>query len=209
MSQMVRRGYGTASGLLMLLVLVCIRSAAAGITKEPVRITHEQNRLIVTLVPALRQAIRLRFSGYDLPPITAFYPGLRKDFLRKPPPGEPPASFLCVGDFDGNGLPDVVLFLKNRRNRWLLAAFHQTYRGGFRPYRLARLEPLEDGLACLIIRHPPGRLQSYMVEKGAMDGNDKEPALRSEHDWIELEDEGATENSGYYFRGGRYRSLQW
>jgi hypothetical protein len=211
MSSIMRRSISILSGLLLLVPLPCIQSAAANFTQEPVRILfHEPNKLIVTMAPALRQAIRQYFPGYALPPISAFDPGLRKGFLmRTPPSGETPASFICVGDFDGNGLLDVALFLKNRRSRWLLVAFHQTYRGTFRPYRLARLEPLQTGFACWIMCHPPGRLQSYMVAAGAMDENEKAPAIRSKHDWIELEDEGATQNFGYYFKGGRYRSLIW
>ena len=62
-----------------------------------------------------------------------------------------------------------------------------------------------DGLFnCWITRHPPGRLQSYITEKGA----DEEAAPQSKHDWIEEEDDAATENFGYYFTKGRYRFVQ-
>lgn len=166
--------------------------------------TRKGSKLIITLVPALHQAIRRHFPGYELPPITAD-PELRKSLsMSNPPSGEPAFSLICVGDFDGNGLPDVALFLKNRHNQWLLVALHQTYRGEFRPYRLARPEPLSNGqFACWIIRHRPGRVQPYWTEKG----EETERAVRSKHDWIEEEDEGATENTGYYFKGGRYRSV--
>src|SRR5437879_5496794 len=106
MNQLVGGRASTVSALLTLHALVCVGSSTARTIKEPVRITHEGSSLIVTLAPALRQAISRHFPGYHLPSITAFYPGLRKDFLMAPPPGELPASFICVGDFDGNGLPD-------------------------------------------------------------------------------------------------------
>jgi hypothetical protein len=173
-------------------------------TVPPATIRHEGSKLVVTLVPALRQATRRHFPGYDLPPLTALEPGQRKLLLMsKPPPGEPTVSILCVGDFDGNGLPDVALLLKNRQNRWLLVAFHQTYRGEFRPYRLARVQPFDTGLlACWITPHPPGKVRSYMTQDEA----DAKAAAQSQHDWIEEEDDGATYNYGYYFVGGRYRS---
>jgi hypothetical protein len=51
----------------------------------------------------------------------------------------------CTGDFDGNGLEDVALYLTNRRraqpfrqSTWLLVAFHQTAPETFRPYIIAR-----------------------------------------------------------------------
>jgi hypothetical protein len=37
---------------------------------------------------------------------------------------------------------------------------------------------------------------------------EKVAAVRSKHDWIEEEDEAATENYAYYFYRGRYRSVQ-
>jgi hypothetical protein len=201
MSPIVQRSIAIVSALFAFLALPCIPGSAAGITKEPVRLTYEPNRVVVTMAPALRQAIRRRFPGYDLPPINAFDPGLRKGFLLS----QPPPGFICAGDFDGNGLPDVALFLKNRRSRWLLAAFHQTYRGTFRPYRLARLEPLQSGFAGWIMRHRPGRLRGFYVTSR---GENRDVTVASGRDWIELDDEGATENIGYYFRGGRYRRLE-
>src|SRR5260370_31554237 len=54
-------------------------------------------------------------------------------------------DFACVGDFDGNGLPDAAFYLTNRhkglpnrRARWLFVAFHQTSPGSFRPHILER-----------------------------------------------------------------------
>jgi hypothetical protein len=190
-----------AGGLAVVLALVLAgaSSSLASITKQPVRIARKRGKLIVTLVPALHQAINRHFPGYEVPPITAYEPGVRKSVLM----GDPP-PFICVGDFDGNGLPDVVLFLKNRQNQWLLVALHQTYRGEFRPYRLARVSPLGPGLfACWITRHPPGRVQPPWAEKG----EEHRWPVRSKHDWMEEEDEGATESIGYYFKEGRYRSV--
>jgi hypothetical protein len=110
-----------------------------------------------------------------------------------------------AGQRPAHRIPDSFLnFHKNRRNRWLLAAFHQTYRGSFRPYRLTRLEPLEDGLACLIIRHPPGPLHGFYATPS---GGSKDFDTWSRCDWIELDDEGGSENVGYYFKKGRYRSM--
>jgi hypothetical protein len=185
-----------------LLALACRSSSAANPIPEPVRITREGSTLVVVPAPTLRQSMRHYFPGYGLPPLTAFDPELRKGFSRvRPLEGEPAMSFVGVGDFDGNGLPDVALFLRNRQNQWLLVAFHQTYRGTFRPYRLARRKPL--GLFdCWITRHPPGRLRSYMSEGS----EDNRATARSKHDWIEEEDDEATENFGYYFEKGRYRS---
>jgi hypothetical protein len=92
--------------------------------------------------------MRRYFPGYRLP-IKEF----SHELLAKAALGEKPAEtgpFACIGDFDGNGLPDVALYLieaglphrlrhhRIPRRRWLLVAFHQTFRGSFWPYVLAR-----------------------------------------------------------------------
>jgi hypothetical protein len=171
-------------------------SSAGRTTREPVRITHKGSRPIVTLSPTLHQAIRRHFPGYNLPPLTVLVPDLRK--VNRSASGKPAVSFVCSGDFDGNGLPDVAVFLKGRQNHLMLVAFHQTHRGRFRLYQLGRRKPDRGLFAYTITSRASRRLDPV---------SSQERPVQAKHDWIEEEDWWGTSNTGHYFESGRYRSI--
>src|SRR3989442_5873741 len=104
------------------------------IVRNPIRTAGSGRKVTVTLAPAVEQALRRHFPGFHVADSGDFSPYISSALMEGRPKLFVP--FACVGDFDGNGLPDVALMLKNGLRRWLFVAFHQTYRGTFRPYRL-------------------------------------------------------------------------
>jgi hypothetical protein len=112
--------------------------------------------------------------------------------------------FACVGDFDGNGLPDVALMLKNNHRRWLFVAFHQTHRGTFRPYRIDARQWSHDqlidssGKVEIIFEALP--LGKYFPEALHLKHDDRRDGIHSVRD--------AEASRLFYFRDGRYRWLQ-
>jgi len=171
---------------------------------------------------ALWRAIRRCFPGYTLP-VREFSPQMTYDraYGRSI---EVATRFVCYGDFDGNRLRDVAMYLieagrphpmrGRRRRRWLFVAFHQTAPGAFRPYVLARrydpeswrneyteaLNRVSDDALGLKRR---GSLLSYNLRDDNSTGK-----IRLRYDAIaEWTDDGEAEDV-YYFRNGRYRHLE-
>jgi hypothetical protein len=97
-------------------------------------------RWVVTLNATLQRTIAEHFPGYALPRSEWFAPSLKPDLPDGPvnPDGDDRPPFVCVGDFDGNGLIDVALLLQKQRRLWLLVAFNQVHRGAFQTYVLHR-----------------------------------------------------------------------
>lgn len=155
----------------------------------------------VTLASAVQRTIREHFPGYHLANFGDFQPlnsSLRERDL------EPFVPFACTGDFDGNGLPDAGLLLKNSRRQWLLVALHQSRPGTFRAYRIAPRRSSDrspfdtPGKLYFFIEALP--LRKYfpgLIRPGRRGHRDGIHAV-----WVE---EASTL---FYFSGGHYRSLQ-
>jgi hypothetical protein len=122
--------------------------ASPSVIRQPLKVVVDRQKVTAILAPALQRALTRYFPGYRLP-IREF----THQMVAKAALGEKAAEggpFACIGDFDGNGLADVALYLieagpphrlrhhRIPRRRWLLVAFRQTGRGTFRPYVLAR-----------------------------------------------------------------------
>lgn len=187
--------------------------AAARATKSagtvPVKIVRKGEQWIATFSPALQEAVKRHFPGYSPPRLEQFVPETRAQF-KHDVKERPALPFLCVGDFDGNRLPDVGLLLQKPGNKhWMLAAFHQRTDGSFRSYRIDALgeahgiETERSGVtsAAYIARERRGPVD-YPV-----DGEGTTETLNLAHDGISLViGEGYT-GYVYFFRAGKYRSV--
>src|SRR5208283_686159 len=84
-----------------------------------------------TLVPTrLKESIRANFPSYRLPEEKDITAGWGVD--RKPG-----TSFLCFGDFNGDGIEDAAIILIGEQ-AWTLVVFEQTKSGEYRPAFIAR-----------------------------------------------------------------------
>ena len=172
------------------------------IVRNPIKVAGSGRKVTVTLAPALEQALRRQFPGFQVADSGDFSQYIGPAQMEVPPKLFVP--FACVGDFDGNGLPDVALMLKNSRRRWLFVAFHQTYRGTFRPYRIDASrwshDQLIDGTGKVEIFLEALPLRKYFPEALHLKHDDRRDGIHS------VWDEEASRL--FYFRDGRYRYLQ-
>jgi hypothetical protein len=178
-----------------------------GAIREPVKVTRTGAALTVTLAPALQRALQKHVPGFALPRLDEFDPEMLT-YLRKAHK-EPFAPFACTGDFDGNGLPDAALFVRDRKDRWVFVAFHQAPNARFTPYRIhGGGTPMRllssDRVAEFIALQPKGRVR-YLIP--VSDPVNLRPATMSlKHDgilfaWFE------TASHVYYFAKGKYRCV--
>ena len=193
--------------ILSLLLPLSPRSALGNskqwpIARNPIRTAGSGRKVTVTLAPAVEQALQKHFPGFHVADSGDFSQYIGPAQMEAPPKLFVP--FACVGDFDGNGLPDVALMLKNSRRRWLFVAFHQTYRGTFRPYRIDASrwshDQLIDGTGKVEIFFEALPLRKYFPESLHLKQDDRRDGIHS------VWDEEASRL--FYFRNGRYRWLQ-
>jgi hypothetical protein len=193
--------------------VICFGSPAAAklaarhSTAPPLSVVRRRDRVIVTLAPRLRNALRQHYPGLRIASFADYGPELVRDLAEDEKVNAP---FACVGDFDGNGLKDAALLLTNGRRRWRLVAFHQTNEGGFRPYRIGPHEGFPEGLT----DNPTGKVYFYLVlhRPGTIryppsDDLSHLARLRLRHDGI-LGVWAEEASRLYYFRNGRYRWVQ-
>jgi hypothetical protein len=178
------------------------------LTETPMIVTRQGHEVTVALATAVRTALRRYYPGFSLPSLRAYDPEWQRDALGVNLADEYRAQwnlaapFACLGDFDGNGLPDVALLVHKQHTQWRLVAFHQTRHGTFRPYQLSRWTTkvpdrhLEEG----IVRVPKGPI-TYLTGRPSLGL----ATMRLRHDGINFysEEGGLT----YYFRQGRYQSV--
>ena len=191
------------SGPLLALAMACgtIAGGKAGqvvAVKEPMNARRRGKTVIVTLASAVQEAVRKDFPGFSPPRFSVFDPDVLESGAEDPKPWVP---FAAVADFDGNRLPDIALLLKNRRNRWLLVALHQTSRGTFRSYRLGGWQE-ENPQADVDIRVLPAGYAGFPFS--ATGG--KFPGFDIPHPGI-IEEIPGESGSLYYFKGGTYRHV--
>ena len=172
------------------------------IARNPIKTAGSGRKVTVTLAPAVEQALRRHFPGFHVADSGDFSPYLAPSMMEGRPKLFVP--FACVGDFDGNGLPDVALMLKNGHRQWLFIALHQTHRGTFRPYRLEPRpwshDQLIDESGRVHVFLEALSLRKYFPEALHLKHDDRRDGIHEV--W-------AGEASGlFYFRGGRYRYLQ-
>ena len=172
------------------------------IVRNPIKTAGSGRKVTVTLAPAVEQALRRHFPGFHVADSGDFSPYISSALMEGHPKLFVP--FACVGDFDGNGLPDVALMLKNSHRRWLFVAFHQTHRGTFRPHRVDARQWSHDqlidssGKVEVIFEALP--LRKYFPEALHLKHDDRRDGIHS------VWDEEASRL--FYFRDGRYRYLQ-
>lgn len=205
-----RRGVRTLTFVFCICLLEMLASAsnAAKSVQEPVSVEVKDGRVGVTFAPALQRALRRNFPGCVLPVNEDFSHGMDSDvpeYVRRPF-----AFFATNGDFDGDGMTDAAILLKTRTNTWVVAAFHQTSPGRFKPYIVEHWNQKDwndeavgdDGrLGFYIHRERPG-LVRYMLDG---DFNMAIRRLRNDgicHVWSEKA------SRVYYFRKSKYRYLQ-
>jgi hypothetical protein len=193
------------SGALVALVLGCCISALGRPTRvvggeKPMTVQRQGKSAAVTLAPAVRAAVRLYFPGFGLPALSEFDP----DALESGGKG-PRVPFATTADFDGNGLPDIALLLRNRSRHWLLVALHQTRGGTFRPYRLDRWVE-QNPRAVMVIRMLPAGYAGFPFTTTGRQFH----GFVIPHPGI-IEEIPAEAGTLYYFRGGKYRhvSFNW
>jgi hypothetical protein len=147
----------------------------------------------VVLAPSLQRALAQRFP----------------DFRR--------VGNYVTGDFDGNRRTDVALYLTNRRPgvpdrqcAWLFVAFHQTAKGTFQPYLLARRR--DPSTTPDPYKARPSRFEDYgMFDLGGgsifpyhvSGGRERQMELR--HDGIV---ENHEDQVVWFFEGGRYHKVR-
>ena len=187
--------------------------------RHPLRVVRRGRQLVVVLGPALRKAVDRYYPGYSLPPFGDYHPWDQYWELR----GHS-VSFACVGDFDGNGLPDAALYLMQprrvpsrrigpgrvRRRRWLFVAFHQTREGDFQPVLIQRrwdpefwvneyTEAYNRFTDYHMSRKPRGSKLTYPTGRYSVG------TMRLRRDGIsEISDDGEAQTV-YYLHRGRYR----
>lgn len=90
-----------------------------------------------TLIPAgLKEAVRADFPSYRLPEESDLTGGW---VVRKP--GN--SSFLCFGDFNGDGIGDAAVILIGEQ-AWRFVVFEQDKSGEYRPAFIARPKTKEE-----------------------------------------------------------------
>lgn len=178
------------------------RNKQGVIVRNPIKVAGSGRKVIVTIAPAVEQALHRHFPGFRVTDFGDFSPDITSALTEREPKLFVP--FACVGDFDGDGLPDVALLLKDRRRYWLLVAFHQTYQGTFRPYRVEPWQSYRDQLI-----DTPGKfyffiealpLKKYAADALPLRHNDPRDGIHMV--WAE------SASRLFYFRKGRYRYLQ-
>jgi hypothetical protein len=198
-----RRPAGRALCLAFGLLLAAVGCPTLAGTPRHVRIgalihvVRTGKGVMITLAPSLRRAVRRYFPGYRL--------ARRADFSSEEvgEVGDEPSPFACEGDFDGNGLTDSALLLKNNHRQWVIIALHQQPGGFFRPYRLEHwYQPRNRryGSCFFVRRHGPGRVgYLYTANRGVREGS-----MHLRHDGIDV---WPPEEAGglYYFERGGYR----
>jgi hypothetical protein len=199
--------------LLLGIVVACDAKAAPAsatqraITTDPMRVVHSGKKVGITLAPALQRTLRRHFPGFSIPSCEDYDPALvhgLQEAYQAEGRSAPYVPFACVGDFDGNALPDIALLLKNRHGECLLVALHQTSRGTFRSYRLdhwkQRDASSDSGKMELYLERTPSGEVRYIA------GHGESASMQLNHDGIT---EGLAEASTklYYFRRGRYWSV--
>jgi hypothetical protein len=196
------RGLSRLAGLLAVLPLATTsgsgatasRAQAAAIRK-PLAVRRHGKQWIVTLAPAVRAAVRRYFPGFSTPRFVDFDPDVLENGADVP--------FAAVADFDGNGLPDIALLLKNHDRQWLLVTLRQMKPGVFRPDRLSHwaeenrkadidIRVLEGGYAAFPFSSSGGPFHSFPIP----------------HTGIIFEIPGEA-GTLYYFKGGRYRHVHF
>jgi hypothetical protein len=171
------------------------------VVKKPVQVQRRGKDVMITFAPAVRAALRQYFPGFSRPHLADFDPeALEESGANEPKPWVPFADFA---DFDGNGLPDIALLLKNPRRQWLLVALHQTQPGVFRPNRLSHwteenpkadidIRTLDAGYAAFPFSASGGAFHSFPIPH---------PGLI-----FEIPGEAGTL---YYFKGNRYHHVHF
>ena len=197
------RVVAVTSGLLLALAMACgvtTRGKAGQLAAvvRPMRARRRGKTVIVTLAPAVQDAVHRYFPGFSTPRFSDFDPDVLDSGAEDPEPWVP---FAAVADFDGNRLSDIALLLKNRRNRWLSVALHQMPRGVFRPYRLNAWQE-ENPKADVDIRVLPAGYASFPFSftGGEFHGfNIPHPGI--------IEEIPGEAGRLHYFKGGRYHHV--
>lgn len=109
-----------------------------------------------------------------------------------------PSPFVCSGDFNGDGLEDFALVLRDKVAGTLnVVAFHQTERGRYVHFILEQTGkfPVDEKIALYIVCEKPGKKQRF-------DG----PVFELKNDGITS---GVFEKASelYYFDNGQYKSV--
>jgi hypothetical protein len=165
--------------------------------RDPVAFTRKGSRWEASFAPALQRTLQRHFPGYAVLPVAQIDPEALEFFEEYAEQG-PALPSLCTGDFDGNGLTDVAMLLHRDRRRWVIAAFHQTYQGGFRVYRLeqwSRARMYRDW------GRERGKLRIFLAT--APKGEEIE-GKRGNHPAIEALDPSETSSMFFYYYKGRY-----
>ena len=110
------------------------------------------------------------------------------------------SPFACEGDFDGDGLQDTALLLRDKTTGTLkLMAFHQGRSGGYTAHLLEDLKGVQVGadqaISVFIVCMTPSVFKQ--VEGGS---------VRVTHDSVSLESDGKG-SALYYWDKGTYRGI--
>ena len=118
-----------------------------------------------------------------------------------------------AGDFDGDGLEDVGLYLSDRhrglplrRSTWLFVAFHQTHAGTFQPYLIARRRDPSTIYDRELRRHQRFGDYSFIVGRGTFTVEDERRRTR-QMDFRRsdiMAEVGGADIRIWFFRGGWY-----
>jgi hypothetical protein len=217
MAATAHEGIGVAPSLLLIFAVTASRSVAptpAVLSRSPAPLsaTLKGQKVAVTLAPALRRAIITHYPGYSLA-VAEFAESIKAEGVKEG------LYFACVGDFDGNRLTDAALYLierqsdrKDHRRTWLLVAFHQMDHRTFRPYVLDTGYDPGFGLNAgggryrlsddMVTTTPRGSRVSY-----SLPGSKTVRMLRLQHDGITEWTNDGEAAEVFYFRQGRYRSV--
>ncbi len=173
-------------------------SVAPGIVRVPMRVTRQGKSWRIVLAPALGKAVAAHFLGYSLPRLAWFDTSL--NVTVHAPKGDL-GPFACIGDFDGNGLPDAALLLHKQRRRWLLVVLDQSFQGTFRTHILERFTAKDIRLWSSILDH------RYTFTLACIDKAQarEEAMVHTKGDAIVF---GGPESfTLYYYRQGRYHAV--
>ena len=162
------------------------RAARHATSGDPVRRLDNGQ---VVLAPALRRALNQRFPGFHH------------------------VGDYAPGDFDGDGLEDVGLYLSDRhrglplrRSTWLFVAFHQTHAGTFQPYLIARRRDPSTIYDRELRRHQRFGDYSFIVGRGTFTVEDERRRTR-QMDFRRsdiMAEVGGADIRIWFFRGGWY-----
>jgi hypothetical protein len=185
--------------------------AAAGVraaTPEEVKKGIEDEEAAIEAEPAF-DGLSKRLSHYIRTKLPSLVPLSREDATAEnvrfatTELGQP-SPFICKGDFDGDGLEDTAVVMKDRTTRELrVMAFHQVNvtvnPGGFTKRDYRAYEVVKAGPVA-----PSGKLDELTIAcngPGSFESLDGSILLTLKNHSIEF---GFTE---YYFDGDRYQSL--